>query len=160
MRAVPLRGKFSRVTCLYDSLNHLKKRNDLVTTFRGIAHVMEEDGLFFFDMNHPDIYPAIWGTEEPFLAEGNGFRLQMATKFRSRDRIAHALVTGWARLPGGDRVDIHETREQRSYSEREIVEALASAGLTTVEVVPFDPYAEGRNVKLFWIAEQERRQRR
>ncbi len=160
MRALPLRGRFARVTCLYDSLNHLKQRNDLVSAFHAVAQVMEEDALFLFDMNHPDIYPAIWGTDDPFVAEGSNFKLHMATKFRPRDRMAQALVTGWATLPTGGRVEIRERREQRAYSEREIVESLGSAGLRTVEIVPFDPYAEGRKVKLFWIAEQERRRRR
>ncbi|HEX9492457.1 MAG TPA: hypothetical protein VGA33_04270, partial [Thermoanaerobaculia bacterium] len=104
-----------------------------------------------FDVNHPEIYPAIWGSDEPFVAEGEGFHLEMATKYRKRDRTAQALVTGWADLPSG-RVKIRERREQRAYTEREIIDALASAGLVPVELMEFDPYAEGRNVKLFFVS--------
>jgi SAM-dependent methyltransferase len=150
MRALPLRGTYARVTCLYDTLNHLKNSADLTAAFRCVARVLDEDGLFLFDVNHPDIYPAIWGNDEPFVADGRGFHLKMATKFRPRDRIAQAMVTGWAEV-AGERVRIHERREQRAYSEREIVDCLAAAGLVPVEVTEFDPYAEARNVKLFFV---------
>ena len=153
MRALPVRGNFSRVTCLYDSLNHLKNIHDLCITFREIANVLGDDGLFLFDVNHPDIYPAIWGNDEPFVADGEGYHLEMATKYRSDDRIAQAFVTGWANLPNGERVEIREQREQRAYSEREIVDALAAAALVPAEVIEFDPFAEGRNVKLFFVCQ-------
>jgi SAM-dependent methyltransferase len=153
MRSLPVRARFARVTCLYDSLNHLKNSNDLRTTFRSIADTIDDDGLLLFDVNHPDIYPAIWGNDDPFVADGPDFHLEMATKYRSRDQIAQAMVTGWADLPRGGRVQIHERREQRAYSEREIVEALASAALVPVEMIEFDPFAEGRRVKLFFVCQ-------
>ena len=153
MRALPVRGTFARVTCLYDSLNHLKNIHDLRITFSSIIRAMDDDALLLFDVNHPDVYPAIWGNDEPFVADGPDFQLTMATKYRSRDRIAQAMVTGWAKLPGGEKVAIHEQREQRAFTEREIVDALASAGLVPMEVMEFDPYAEGRSVKLFFVCE-------
>ena len=153
MRALPLRGKFARITCLYDSLNHLKNVSDLRITFSSIADVMDDDGLLLFDVNHPEIYPSIWGNDDPFIADGRDYHLEMATKYRSRDRIAQAMVTGWAQLPSGGRVEIRERREQRAYSEREIVDALASAALVPMEVMEFDPYAEGRRVKLFFVCQ-------
>jgi SAM-dependent methyltransferase len=150
MRELPLGATFACVTCLYDSLNHLKNMNDLRITFRGIADALEDDGVLMFDVNHPDVYPMIWGNDEPFIAQGRDFHLEMATKFRPRDRIAQAMVTGWADL-GGGRVNIREKREQRAYSEREIIDALGSAGLVPIEVGEFDPYGEGRSVKLFFV---------
>jgi len=155
-RALPLGNSFARITCLYDSLNHLKDRSDLEAAFRAVGRLMDHDSLFFFDMNHPDIYPAIWGLKQPYVAEGPEFRLEMATAFRKRDATGLALVTGWAVLPTGGRVEIHERHEQRAYSEREIVDTLESAGLVPVEVIDFDPYNEagrldGGGVKLFFV---------
>lgn len=156
IRSLPLRGTFARITCLYDSLNHLKSRTDLVAAFRGVRRVMSHDSLFFFDMNHPDIYPEIWGMKEPFVASGAGYHLEIATSFRRRDGIGRALVTGWAMPTAGHRVEIRETHEQRAYSEREIVESLGDAGLVPVEVIDFDPYNEADSlnaggVKLFFV---------
>jgi SAM-dependent methyltransferase len=154
-RALAVRGTFSRITCLYDSLNHLKSRTDLVAAFRSVQGVMNSESLFFFDMNHPEIYPEIWGMKEPFLAEGPDYHLEIATAFRKRDSIGHALVTGWA-VVGGRRERIRERHEQRAYSEREIVEALGEAGLAVGEVIDFDPFNEADTmeaaaVKLFFV---------
>jgi SAM-dependent methyltransferase len=149
MRALPLRSRFARVTCLYDSLNHL---HELKPAFAAISGVLADDGIFMFDVNHPDIYPEIWGNDEPFVADGEDFHLEMATKYNRLDRVAQAMVTGWA-VVGGRRVAIRERRQQHAFSEREIIDALASAGLAPLQMIEFDPYAEGRSVKLFFVCE-------
>jgi|SRR5579884_308005 len=147
MRALPLRTRFGCVTCLYDSLNHLLSLDE---TFAQIAEVLADDGLFLFDVNRPEVYPEIWGNDEPFVADGPDFHLEMATKYRNGR--AQALVSGWA-LVNGKRVTIRERREQRAHSEREIIDALASAGLVPREMIEFDPYQEGRPVKLFFVCQ-------
>ena len=156
-RALPFqRTSFSRITCLYDSLNHLKNRADLVAAFRAVQRVMNRDSLFLFDMNHPDVYPAIWGMTEPYVASGPDFHLEIATGYRKRDATGLALVTGWARHPNGKREEISERHEQRAYSEREIVASLGEAGLSAVEILDFDPFSDGdsvevEGVKLFFV---------
>ena len=152
MRALPLVGPFALVTCLYDALNHMLDRAELVAAFREIARVMDDGALFVFDMNHPDIYPIVWGMKEPFLEEGNDFSLEIATSWHPRKRLGIALCRGWRRLPGGERVDIRERHEQRSYAESEITAALAEASLVPFETRTFDPYGEGRPVKVFCVA--------
>jgi len=83
--------------------------------------------------------------------------LEIATSWHPRKRLGRALVRGWRRLPNGERVDIRERHEQRAYDEAEIVAALAAAGLEPIETRTFDPYGEGRAVKLFFVAERARR---
>lgn len=156
MRALPLRRKFARITCLYDSLNHLLERADLVDAFRSARSVMDDDSLFFFDVNHPEIYPVVWGLTEPFVAAGRDYRLEIATSYRKREKLGRAKVTGWAKIEGR-KVEIHEEHRQRAYTEKEIVAALAEAGLAPVDVLDFDPYGENESVdaptvKLFFVA--------
>ncbi|PYQ27590.1 MAG: hypothetical protein DMF56_19620 [Acidobacteria bacterium] len=155
MRELPLRRKFARITCLYDSLNHLLDRNDLVAAFRAMRALMDHDSLLLFDMNHIDVYPAVWGVADPFIARSADFHLEMMTSYRSREKVGRAIVTGWAML-NGERVAIREEHRQRAYSEREIVAALADAHLAPVDVTDFDPYHEvgsvdAETVKLFFV---------
>jgi len=155
-RALPLRTKFARITCLYDSLNHLLDRNDLVAAFRSVRAAMDRDSLFLFDMNHPEIYPAVWGLSDPFIAKGKDYHLEIGTTYRERDKLGRANVTGWAEI-GGKRVAIREQHRQRAYSEREIVTALADASLSPIDVFDFDPYEErdtvdAPTVKMFFVA--------
>ena len=151
-RALPLAGRFALVTCLYDALNHMLDAAELVAAFREIARVMDDGALFVFDMNHPEIYPIVWGMKEPFEEKGEDFQLEIATTWHPRKRLGRALVRGWRRLPGGERVEIRERHEQRAYGEAEIVDALAAASLAPLETRTFDPYGEGRPVKLFYVA--------
>jgi SAM-dependent methyltransferase len=154
-RALPLRGRFARVTCLYDSLNHLLDASDLTAAFRSVRALLEHDSLFVFDVNHPEIYPEVWGISDPFVAKGKDYHLEIATTYRSREKIGRAMVTGWAEI-GGKRVEIREQHRQRAYSEREITKALADAQLAPVDVIDFDPYGEAdavdaQTVKLFFV---------
>lgn len=155
-RALPFRRTFERITCMYDSLNHLLERSDLVAAFQAVRGVMNEDSLFLFDMNHPDIYPAVWGMTEPYVSSGPKHHLEIATSYRRREKMGQALVSGWAMLPDGERAEIRETHLQRSYREKEIVSALADAGLVPEDVFDFDPFREsdsmdGGGVKLFFV---------
>jgi SAM-dependent methyltransferase len=167
LRALPLRRSFARITCLYDSLNHMKEREDLVAAFRAVRGVMSSESLFLFDINHPDIYPEVWGSKEPFVASGADYRLEIDTAYRKRERLAHALVSGWAKVRGR-RVEIRERHEQRAWSKSEVRAALREAGLEAIEIVDFDPYEEAgdlhaETVKLFFTcqpAEDSRRGRR
>ena len=145
LRALPLRGRFARITCLYDSLNHLLDRNELVAAFKAMRALMDHDSLLLFDMNHPDIYPIIWGTADPFISVGADYQLQMHTTYRSRERIGRAMCTGWAVI-GGERVKIREEHRQRAYTEREIVASLEDAHLAPVDVMDFDPYHDPGSV--------------
>lgn len=156
MRQLPFRRKFARVTCLYDSLNHLLEREDLTAAFTSIHGVLDHDSLFFFDMNHPEIYPEVWGLADPYIASGSDYHLEIATTYRKREKIGRANVSGWA-LIGGKRVEIREQHRQRAYSEREITDSLAAAGLAPVDIIDFDPYGEADDVdattvKLFFVA--------
>jgi SAM-dependent methyltransferase len=154
MRALPFRRPFARITCLYDSLNHMLAREELVAAFRAMREVMGDDSLLFFDVNHPEIYPEVWGIAEPYVSSAADHHLQIATTYRKREKLGKAMVTGWA-VVGGRKVEIRELHRQRAYSEREIVSALAEAHMEAVEVLDFDPYGEeieARTVKLFFVA--------
>lgn len=155
-RALPLRGTFARITCLYDSLNHIRERNELVAAFRSMRRLMSHESLLLFDINHPEIYPAVWGMTEPFVADGKDYHLEIATTYRKRDATGNARVTGWATLPDGARAEIDERHQQRAWKEREITEALADAELAPIDVLEFDPYGEAESldvaaVKLFYV---------
>jgi SAM-dependent methyltransferase len=156
MRRLPFRRKFARVTCLYDSLNHLLELEDLTAAFRSVRGVMDPDSLFLFDVNHPEIYPEVWGLSEPYISSARDYHLEIATTYRKREKIGRAAVTGWAKIDG-KKVEIREQHRQRAYSEREITKALAEAGLVPVDVIHFDPYGERDDidavtVKLFFVA--------
>ena len=156
LRQLPLRKTFARITCLYDSLNHMLTRDELVAAFTPKRGVMDHSSLLLFDLNHPDIYPAVWGTRDPYVSSGKDHHLEIATKYRRRERRGYGRVSGWARLPGGERVEIRESHEQFAWKQAEIENALDAARLRVVEMIDFDPFQEIEaletgGVKMFFV---------
>lgn len=155
LRAVPTRGDFALVTCLYDSLNHLRERGDLDAALAEMRRLATSGGLVVFDVNHPDGYGAIWGEKEPFVSEGRDYSLTMYTTWTKRTGEGAARIEGWA-VRGGRRVEIREVRRQKAWARREIEKALRRAGLTLAETFDFDPFGdpddEPRPVKMLFAA--------
>lgn len=154
-RALAIRATFSWITCLYDSLNHLLERRELVETFSSVRSLMDDDSLFLFDMNQPAAYHHVWATREPYLSSDESHHLSMHTSYSPRTRIGRADLTGWTRV-NGRKFDIQETHRQRAYSEKEVIRSLREAGLEPRQMIPFDPFHPdglfaGGDVKFFFI---------
>jgi SAM-dependent methyltransferase len=141
MRALPFRTGFALVTSIYDSLNHLLRRKDLEGTFNQVGQLLATGGIFLFDVNHPDVYPRVWGLQEPFVSEGVGHRLEMETRWSRFFGRGEARISGWA-MAGSKRVEIRERRLQRAWPSAQIRLALGRAGLEILEERLFDPYRE------------------
>lgn len=139
LRALPFRGRFDLITCLYDSLNHLMTFDDLAESFREASVLMDSGSRFIFDVNQPEAYEWTWGCSDPFVESGPGFELVMNTTFSRRRGIGRAAVTGWADV-SGKRVEIDEVHEQRAWDQRRVEKALRLAGLEAIGIVPFDPF--------------------
>lgn len=152
---------FSRVTSLYDSLNHLLAEEDIASTFEQVREVLHDDGIFIFDMNHPNAYDEVWSNKEPFVAEGEDYHLEIATSFERRSGRAHGHVHGWV-MRRGARIAIDELHEQRPYGEKTVTRLLRSAGLQPIELIHFDPFGQASSrgkpkIKMLFVARKERR---
>jgi SAM-dependent methyltransferase len=155
MRSLPFRGGFSLVTSIYDSLNHLLRRKDLQETFHQVGRLLAGGGIFLFDVNHPDVYPRVWGLQEPFVSEGKDHRLEMETRWSSFFGRGEARISGWA-MAGSKRVEIRERRLQRAWPSAMIRAALGAAGLEVLEERLFDPYREDDGpVKVIFAARKQ-----
>lgn len=53
-RAFKLPGKYHAVISAFDSLNHIMLLEELKMVFRNVRDVLEEDGIFLFDLNLED----------------------------------------------------------------------------------------------------------
>lgn len=155
VRSFALRATFERVTCLYDSLNHLLDRDDLARTFASVAAVMSESSLFWFDLNHPESFREVWAMADPYVASDAVYFLEIETRYDEVANLATARVRGW-HDDAGARHTIDETHYQRSWDRDDVVELLRGAGLETVDVFGFDPFAarvfEGHDVKEMYVA--------
>lgn len=141
LRSLPLRGSWALITCLYDSLNHLLRRRELVQAFQSVRTLMDRESLYLFDMNQPEVYRRVWTIPEPFEASGEGYELAIHTSYSRWTGLGTGRVTGWT-LHRGRRHPIQEVRRQRAYSKATILQALRSSGLQAGEVIDFDPFPQ------------------
>lgn len=155
IRNITLRATFERVTCLYDSLNHLLERDDLSRAFASVASVMGDSSLFWFDLNHPESYREIWAMAEPFESGDAVYQLAIETRYDEAANLATARVSGW-HTDVGAHYAIDETHYQRAWERDDVVALLREAGLETVDVFCFDPFAAkvfgGIEVKEMYVA--------
>lgn len=154
MRELPFCGTFDRITCVYDSLNHLLDEEDLVRAFSDVARLMHAGSMFWFDVNHPDAYESVWSDDEPFEASGEGWLLRIDTYYDREHRLGVGSVSGFATLNGA-KVEIEEVHHQRPWNDRVVRSALAAAGLRAVwrtRFEPFGPGGEKDGLKVFYAA--------
>lgn len=72
MRDLPIFGVFDLVTCLGDSLNYLRSRDELVAAMRGIRGNLAPTGIAVFDLNTLATYRSAF-TSAWVLAESDQF---------------------------------------------------------------------------------------
>ena len=160
LRALPLRSKFARITCLYDSLNHMLDANDLAAAFRAVRGVM--DRRLAVSLRHEPSRDLSRGVGHLRAVHRQGPRLPPRDRhdlpLAREDRPRRTSPAG--RTSAASASPIHEQHRQRAYSEREIVKALDAADLVPVDVLDFDPYGEAEavnaaTVKLFFVCTAE-----
>ncbi len=67
MRSLPFKGKFSLVTCFFDSLNYLLTIRDLQDAFKCAYRALQPGGFFIFDMNTIYGLSVDWMREETYI---------------------------------------------------------------------------------------------
>lgn len=155
MTALPLRGRFDLVLCLYDSLNYLLGDGELHRAFAEARRVAADGAVYHFDLNDREAYESIWGDEEPFEAETAEGRVVIRTSWDGESRIGVAEVevtTG----RGEERRRTVSKHLQRWHRPERIAELLAAAGWRRVRSEEIETFPGDDGVlssgKMFWRA--------
>lgn len=138
---------FDVITCTFDSINYLRRLNDLKKLFRHVSSALNEKGLFLFDSNTIVIYLHQAGITEQ--REVNGETVLVETGWDARYKLGTTTFS----FPDGS----YEIHRQRPYSYDELSPRLEKAGLRVIERFSWFsrlPYANGAP-KVFIIAEKE-----
>ncbi len=125
VRQLSLDRKFDVVTCMFDSLNYLTTKQDLLKTFRKVNRHLSRSGIFAFDMNTFEGLQDQWcrtsTTHEPNLT------LIVESSFNPTRAIGRCLITGFIRT-GTRYRRFQEEHLERGYRAREIEDLLSRAG--------------------------------
>lgn len=120
MASFKVKGKFSLVTCAFDSLNYLLEPGQVGKMFQLVVNHLEEDGLFVFDFNTPRLYKE----HHNGIIEREGFTQSLDYQVENQLAITTFQFAD-------NRKELHY---QRPYIIREVQELLAQAGLGVIDI--------------------------
>jgi len=129
IRDFNLGRQFDVVTCMFDSLNYLTSRRDLVRAIANARRHLAPGGVFIFDMNTYIGLQRHWNDRTSGCCENN-YALLMTTSFDDRKAIGTLEITGFVRR-GRSRLyeKFREVHVERGYRPAEIEAILRRAGM-------------------------------
>jgi len=155
MRDLHLPERVHLVTCLFDSLNHLRSARELGTTFSAVADTLADGGLFVFDLNTEHCYRTLWtGTQ---AVHHRDFTLLMQNSYEPRRTTAHALVTLFLRKRR-EFLRFTEVVQERYFPNDTVASLLRRSGFRILqrEEFNFTKIREVGDIKSWWVARRVR----
>lgn len=124
VRSFSLPRKFDVVTCLFDSLNYLTRKRDLLRVFRRVRRHLNKGGLFAFDMNTFEGLQDHWCKIS--VTRERGRTIIVETSFDAKKVLGRCLITGFVKQ-GRSYRRFEEEHIERGYRAAEIEELLERA---------------------------------
>jgi SAM-dependent methyltransferase len=154
MRQIRLPVPVDLATSMFDSLNHVTTRRDLLRTFRGVARALRPGGVFMFDVNNERCYRRLW--TQTGTMEHRDFLMILHSRYEAARRRATCLVTIFTR-ENERYTRSGEVVEERYYPREEVSELLVAAGFRVVECEDFNftEAPEVGNIKTWYVARKE-----
>jgi SAM-dependent methyltransferase len=125
LRAVPFAGAFDYVTCLFDSLNFLLSRDDLLEALKALTDSLRPGGIIYFDIVTEKMVLDYFAGQE-WTESSERFRSAWASRYDRKARLSETEI----RINRGP---THTIRE-RPYEPHEVEELAHAAGLELLGV--------------------------
>lgn len=151
MRDLRLPEPVDLATCLFDSLNHLPGRGDLLRTFRAVASALKPGGYFVFDVNNERCFMKLWTRDS--IVRHRDFTMFFQNVYDRPRTTACSRVTLFMK-----RGDVYGKSEEivcERYFPRAAVKALlerAGFAVHRVEDFNFTGHPEVGRIKTWWVA--------
>jgi len=136
MRDFALDEPANLVTCMYDSLNYLLEKADLLAAFRCAATALRDGGLYIFDMNTVFGLAEGWGSRDFIRWDHDDCFIICRSSWDYERSINTLTLHGFTRR-GKAWERFTETHVQRGYPVTTIQALLERAGLTVLTVRDF-----------------------
>lgn len=133
-RSFSLPDSYDAAICVFDSLNHVMRLEELTAVFRNVCAVLREGAPFFFDLNMEAGYGLTWNDNFGIVEEDHLCIIR--TSYNAEEQVARFDTTIMLLEDGWERKDV--TLLQRCYSAAEVLSALADAGFPEVESYAHD----------------------
>ncbi len=147
LRDLHLKERADAATCHFDAINHILTARELEAVFKKIARILNEGGLFQFDIN-TDFWFRWLHDHEKLFRIGRNY-MMASNEYDSEKRIVTFLQLWFVRQGrtyGKREVCVQEA----AYSRSEIREMLRKAGLTPLKI-SVNRKLEGKPIRLLYL---------
>lgn len=156
-RTFQMENQFHAVVCMYDSLNHVIRLEQLKMVFKNVANALKARGWFVFDMNLPHKYESSWKGSFAIIGDDLVCAIQSKAEMDTRVADFKACVFEKKNEPW-TRKDV--TLYQTWYSVETIKKALRGAGLSFISVFNKSGAEIEENAdRAFFTCKKDRRQK-
>lgn len=177
MRTFRLPETVDLITCEFDAINHVKKKQDLKAVAQSVARALKPRGLFFFDANTQRAFEKLWVNN--WIQEGDGFFMAARGGYDAKSDkgwtewnwflpqtvapLYDPSADGRSQTGATASLLYHyvERYEEVAWTQDEITSALSSAGLRVRGCWDLVRFAAGASwampgCRYFWLAEKNR----
>jgi SAM-dependent methyltransferase len=145
---LPFKTRFDVVGAFYDTLNHLADEAALGESLRAVAELLRPGGRLVFDLNNAFGFERWW--QHRVTLEVGERRLETQLHYDARSRLGRAEMTLSGRATAQRLLLV-----ERCFSEGEVRDALAQAGLTPEIALPWG-YVENDSPSKTWFVASKR----
>lgn len=131
-RQIHLENRVHLTLSLFDSLNHMMTKDELIAVFERVWSILYPGGLFFFDMNSITKYESRWPGHDSLIYPDHVAAISTHYDLKTRNATFEAAIfrlqeQQWIRY------DVHLT--QKGYTAGEIHRALDYAGFRPIRML-------------------------
>ncbi|MBB4825786.1 ubiquinone/menaquinone biosynthesis C-methylase UbiE [Sporosarcina luteola] len=129
MEELAVSGAFDGAIISIDSLNYVKKREDVIETFQRIYDVLEVGGLLLFDV-HSTYKTDVIFMESPFVFDNGRIAYIWQTEEGDEEHSVYSELAFFVKNDNGMFRRFDEVHYQRTYDTYSYVEMLTETGFT------------------------------
>lgn len=138
MRSFELYGTVEAAVCTLDGINHLTKREDVLSCFRLVHNYLVPGGVFIFDVNTPYKFREIYGNHS-YILEDEGVFCAWQNTYNEKSGLCRFDVTLFEEQEDGSYLRGDGTVKERCYKKGALCQMLTDIGFSVLNI--FDGYS-------------------